>query len=287
MAIWRPERVGWLGKERGCLMFEFDRDTRVERVAEGRYVGLLDRGWNIGDNPNGGFLLSIISAACADAIEHPDPISFTTHYLRPGLGGEAFQVELEVVRKGRTLTTVRAVFIQEGQVRLLAIAAYSDLAQSVGVDADISLPAIDIPAPEQCPPRTGDLQSIDIPMMKKLDVRLNPHQVDSNPALAPVLSGWVRFSDERPADVRSLLLFCDTFPPSPFVRIGPVGWVPTIELTVHVRRRPNPGWILAEFQTNDLTGGRMVESGCLWDSSGQLVAQSRQIGLVMQRSGDA
>ena len=35
-------------------MFEFDRDTRVERVSEGRYVGLLDRGWNIGDNPNGG-----------------------------------------------------------------------------------------------------------------------------------------------------------------------------------------------------------------------------------------
>lgn len=268
-------------------MFEFDRDTRVERVSEGRYVGLLDRGWNIGDNPNGGFLLSIISAACADAIEHPDPISFTTHYLRPGLGGEAFQVELEVVRKGRTLTTVRAVLIQEGQVRLLAMAAYSDLGQSVGVDADISMPTIDIPPPEACPPRTGELQSIEIPMMQKLDVRLNPHQVNSNPDLAPTLSGWIRFQDGRPVDVRSLLLFCDTFPPSPFVRIGQVGWVPTIELTVHVRRRPHPGWILAEFQTNDLTGGRMVESGCLWDSSGQLVAQSRQIGLVMQRSEDA
>ena len=31
----------------------------------------------------------------------------------------------------------------------------------------------------------------------------------------------------------------------------------------------------------DLTGGRMIESGCLWDSEGHLVAQSRQIGLLL------
>ena len=268
-------------------MFQFDHDTRVEKVAEGRYIGVLDRDWNIGDNPNGGFLLSIISAACADAISHPDPISFTTHYLRPGLAGEAFEVELEVVRQGRTLTTARALLSQKGQIRLLAIAAYSDLEQSVGVDSDISIPAIDIPPPEACPPRTGELQSIEIPMMQKLDVRLNPHQVNSRPDLAPTLSGWIRFQDGRPADVRALLLFCDTFPPSPFVKIGNVGWVPTIELTVHVRRRPVPGWILAEFQTSDLNAGRMIETGCLWDSEGHLVAQSRQIGLVMQRSESA
>ena len=59
-------------------------------------------------------------------------------------------------------------------------------------------------------------------------------------------------------------------------------WVPTIELTVHVRRRPASGWMFAHLACEDLSGGRMIESGMLWDSSGALIAQSRQLGLVMQ-----
>ena len=94
------------------------------------------------------------------------------------------------------------------------------------------------------------------------------------------VSGWIRFHDDRAPDPRALLLFCDSFPPSPFGRLGVIGWVPTIELTVHVRRRPAPGWIKARFVTDDLTDGRMIESGCLWDSEGQLVAEARQLGLV-------
>ena len=65
--------------------------------------------------------------------------------------------------------------------------------------------------------------------------------------------------------------------------MGSVGWVPTIELTVHVRRRPAPGWVLARFECDDLAGGRMIETGSLWDSSGALVARSRQLGLLLER----
>jgi acyl-CoA thioesterase len=65
--------------------------------------------------------------------------------------------------------------------------------------------------------------------------------------------------------------------------MGPVGWVPTIELTVHVRRRPAGGWVLARFECDDVEGGRMIESGTLWDSTGAVVARSRQLGLVLAR----
>ena len=47
--------------------------------------------------------------------------------------------------------------------------------------------------------------------------------------------------------------------------LGDVGWAPTVELTVHIRQRPAPGWILGEFKTDHLAGGRMIESGALWD----------------------
>ena len=56
--------------------------------------------------------------------------------------------------------------------------------------------------------------------------------------------------------------------PRSFGRLGRVGWVPTIELTVHVRRRPGPGWVMGRFRCDDLDGGRMVEDGALWDGDG-------------------
>ena len=95
-----------------------------------------------------------------------------------------------------------------------------------------------------------------------------------------LIAGWIRHKDGRQPDVSSLLLFVDCFPPSPLGALGAVGWVPSVELTVHVRCRPAPGWIKASLRTDDLTEGRMIETGCFWDSTGALVAQSRQLALV-------
>ena len=67
-----------------------------------------------------------------------------------------------------------------------------------------------------------------------------------------------------------------------FGLLGVIGWVPTVELTVHVRRRPAPGWLVGRFATSDLAAGRMIEDGCLWDEQGHLIVQSRQIALVRQ-----
>ncbi|MEJ7799056.1 MAG: thioesterase family protein, partial [Ilumatobacter sp.] len=94
-----------------------------------------------------------------------------------------------------------------------------------------------------------------------------------------VMDGWIRFVDGTPPSVLALPLFADAFPPSLFSKFGQIGWVPTIELTIHVRRRPADGWIQARFECDDLVDGRMIESGTLWDSTGRVVARSRQLGL--------
>jgi hypothetical protein len=93
------------------------------------------------------------------------------------------------------------------------------------------------------------------------------------------MCGWIRFVDGREADCRSTAIFADSFPPTVF-NVGPAAWVPTLELTVHIRGRPAPGWLQCRFQTRYLINGYLEEDGEVWDSRGQLVAQSRQLAQI-------
>ena len=92
------------------------------------------------------------------------------------------------------------------------------------------------------------------------------------------IGGWARFRDGRPPDSRSLPLLADAFPPTVF-NIGLIGWMPTVQLSVQVRRRPAPGWIACWFETRFVTGGMLEVDGTLWDSERQPVALARQLAL--------
>ena len=262
----------------------FDRDTRLTRISDTSWQGTLSPAWNIGDNPNGGYMVACALRALNDVLPHPHPLSVTTHFLRTGIAGEAFKIQIELIRTGRTLSTVRATLLQAAKARIEILAAYGDLDTGVGVGTTLTVPPPELPEPGTCPLRSGETQGIHLPILERLEVRLHPAQADAGNYPRAVVSGWIRHVDERDPDAPSLVVFADAFPPSPFAMLGVVGWVPTLELTVHVRAIPAPGWIRAEFSTRDLQGGRMIESGQLWDSNGVLVAQSRQLGLVMNQS---
>jgi hypothetical protein len=71
-------------------------------------------------------------------------------------------------------------------------------------------------------------------------------------------------------------MVCDALPPVTF-DLGLFGWAPTIELTVHVRAVPAPGWLQVRHATRNLAGGLFEEDCEVWDEAGRLVAQSRQL----------
>lgn len=264
-------------------MSQFDDETALEHTGDGLWLGHLSPAWNIGENPNGGYLVSFVLNALGQTLPHPDPVSVTTHYLRPGSPGVDCEIKVDVIRIGRSVSTARAMLSQDGKDRLMVVAVFSDLSVSAGADADIAPPPPTLPAPDDCVQRSGDLQDFELGIASRLDVRLDPSLARPGEVGRAEMAGWVRFKDGREPDARSLLLFADSFPPSPLGLLGSVGWVPTIELTVHVRRRPCPGFIQAHFKSDDLEGGRLIESGELWDSEGNLVAVSRQLGLVVPR----
>ena len=273
-------------------MSRFDDNTRVTLLApvpladssSAAFTGQVDPAWTIGANPNGGYLLALAAQALRQVTpDQPDPLSISAHYLRPGLSGEPCRIDTQLLRSGRTLSTVRATLSQGGSARLELLAAMGDLG---GHDAAapplLSLAMPDIPPPQACISRSAAAQGVDLAILDRLDVRLHPDEAMPGAAGQARVSGWIRFADGRAPDALACLLMADAFPPAVFGLLGAVGWVPTIELTVHLRRRPAPGWLLGQFWSHDLGGGRVVEDGALWDASGQLVVQSRQLALVRQ-----
>lgn len=261
-------------------MFDFDRETTLTPVSDNRWTTHLTDNWNIGDNPNGGYLLSPLAKAMASVSGHPDPISITTHYLRPGTANADAEVEAEVVRIGRTVGTVRGRLAQAGKTRIESIAAFSDLTTGSEV-VPIEVPPAPLPPPDECVSRRELEQGVDLPIMSRVDIRIHPDHAIAGSGRDAEITGWIRFNDDRPVDALALTLFADAFPPPLFSKVGFIGWVPTIELTVHVRRRPVEGWIRGHFRTSDAAGSRTIEDGLLWDESGALVAVARQVGLVL------
>ena len=93
------------------------------------------------------------------------------------------------------------------------------------------------------------------------------------------MRAWFGLADGRDPDPLSLLLAVDALPPTAF-ELGLSGWVPTVELTVHVRSRPAPGPLRVSITTRNLAGGFLEEDAEVWDSADRLVAQSRQLARV-------
>ncbi|BDH07643.1 hypothetical protein HEK131_48700 [Streptomyces seoulensis] len=266
---------------------EFDRDTEVVRRAPGVYDIDLSAGWTIINAVNGGYLLAVLGRALADTLPHPDPFTVSAHYLTASQPGPAV-VRTETVRTGRTLSTGQASLFQydaEGNEveRIRVLASYGDLA---ALPDDVRTTAV----PPAIPPLDRCLGPADGPapvdgssaITERLMLKLDPATVGwavGAPSGKGEMRAWFGLADGRDADPLSLLLAVDALPPTAF-EIGLTGWVPTVELTVHVRHRPAPGPLRVSITTRNLAGGFLEEDAEVWDSEDRLVAQSRQLARV-------
>ncbi|MGP3948246.1 thioesterase family protein [Streptomyces sp. 7N604] len=266
---------------------EFDRDTTVTRRAPGVYGVELSEGWTIIHAVNGGYLLALLGRALGEALPHPDPLTITAHYLTASRPGPA-EIRTETVRAGRSMSTGQASLFQRDEdgaevERIRVTAHYGDLS-ALPHDVRTSAEPPAIPPYEHCLGR-GDAPDGSSPIpgstaiTDRLDLRLDPATAGwavGAPSGRGEMRAWFGLADGRDADPLSLLLAVDALPPTAF-ELGLMGWVPTLELTVHIRHRPAPGPLRVAVTTRNLAGGLLEEDAEVWDSEDRLVAQSRQL----------
>jgi Thioesterase-like superfamily len=218
----------------------------------------------------------------------PDPLTISAYYLAASTPGPA-TVAVDLRREGGSVATAALDLVQDGGTRITALATCGDLARFAERSPEVRTMAVEpaLPPPEECV-RSADAPAevkAFVPMLDRFDLRLDPAHAAwgaGEPGRTGVVAGWFRFADDRPPDPLSLLAVCDVLPPVTF-DLGMPGWAPTLELTVHVRAHPAPGWLKVRHQTRNLAGGMFEEDCEVWDSAGRLVAQSRQLALLPRR----
>lgn len=263
-------------------MTRFADDTAVTPLGGGRYAASIDRGWWIERGPNGGYLAALVLRAVMaevdDVARRPRTVTF--HYLRPPVEGPC-EVEVAVERTGRGLSTVSARLRQDGRDCVLALAALG--ADRTGPElhhhpAPQVPPALEVPLrPEPDPERHR------IPIHDRYEVRPAIGPLPFSGGSEALTGGWIRTSDHDPVDDVLVAALTDAWIPAVFSCLDlPVG-VPTVELTVHLRGRPSaePGWCLVRFTTREAVDGYMEETGEVWSEDGRLLAESRQLAVLL------
>jgi acyl-coenzyme A thioesterase PaaI-like protein len=265
--------------------YAFDTDSRVWPAgADGEFAAELTGRWNgTAGAVNGGYMLATCTRALGLAMPFPDPVVVSGFFLRPGTAGPA-AVRASVIRSGRTTAFGEATLTQDGKDVVRATAAFAKLGNT-GQDGPVFLdgtpPAL--PPPAECvgvPVASFGLASI----AERIEFRAAelPGWFLGRPSGRPASEFWMRFADGREADLLALPLLVDSTAPS-VLELG--AGSTTIQLTVHLRAHPAPGWLACRATTRFVSNGYHEEDFEVWDSAGTLVAQSRQLAMILPASG--
>ena len=260
----------------------FDDDTAVEASGGGRYTGRMDRSWWIVRGPNGGYVAAVILRAMVAEVDDParPPRSLTVHYLAPPEEGPV-EVIVTVERAGRSLSTVSARLLQGDRTMAIALAAFGAARASVSF-ADRAMPAA--APPDACEPRSPS--ELGPPALVHWDQRfaLGSAPMSGGPAVS---GGWIAPVEPRPLDHVLVAAMMDAWIPPIFCRVPEGLGVPTVDLTVHFRTElPPPGLadgahVLCAFRSEVAAEGYVTEDGELWSPDGVLLAESRQLALLI------
>lgn len=275
---------------RVCTLTELDATT----PDAGRFAGSIEPTWTIGDKLHGGTMVAGSAAAATEWLRRtaPEqaamfPISASTDFLGAPVPG-AVEYEVRTRKLGRQIALVDASLIQDGRTLVHTAFTFSHLDD--GVPQYAADHVGDMPAE---PPAEALFYDDRNPMGKIVHVAQGS-SVALDPAWARFLAGekseprlrlWIRpfAGDEQDPDVSAFfaLMSADMSPPVP-MNLGHFGWAPTVQLTTYLRRRPAPGWLRVIAHAREVGNRMFDEDQLVIDSTGAVVAQSRQLALIPQ-----
>jgi len=266
----------------GLTLTRFETDTAVTSAGAGRYEARIDPAWWVYRGPHGGYVGAIVMRAMVEAVGDGErvPRSFTIHYVRPPEAGPV-EIVTTVEREGRSMTSMSARLLQQGETFAIALGAFSRSRPSIDY-AELTMP--DVPPADQAKPLAVDGAPPHIGYFSLRPVLGPPPFSGGDRALT---GGWMRLAEAQVADAPAVVAYSDAWMPAIFSRIRDRVGVPTVDLTVHFRApvpvadvSPDDHYLVV-FRTPVANDGFLVEDGEIWSPSGVLLAQSRQLAATL------
>lgn len=269
--------------------------TETAPPADGvaRYAGVIDDVWTIGTKVHGGTMVAASAAAAARLLRATDPalaemapIAASSDFLGAPDPG-AVDYEVRVRKIGRQICLVDTTLTQDGRDRVRTAFTFGHLDDGEPLYAPEHT---DMPAE----PPADALGYLGSPMGEVVHVAQGA-ELFLDKSWARFLDGakgeprlrlWIRplAGDQADPEVSALfaMMAADMSPPVS-MNLGHFGWAPTVQMTTYLRRRPAPGWLRIVAVSHEVGGRLFDEDQLVLDSTGAIVAQSRQLALLPQR----
>lgn len=256
-------------------MHQFDQDTLFTPDERLTFSGHITKNWSINGVPNGGYLMAILAKAMLQESDFKSTPIITANFLgrsEPGKAG----ISIEKMAVSRQFNRMQAVLKQNGKEKIRAFGTFAN------ENNQCILESYETPAPEITKLENCVLvpEIPNYPLFGQMDIRLDPTStgwLSGKLSDRSEIKGFIKFKNDRPFDVLSVLLIADSFPPAVITSQGMVAWVPTLEFSVNIRNITTSKWLKCVFRTRFITCGLLEEDGEIWDQDDKLIAISRQV----------
>lgn len=254
----------------------------------------IDETFTIGPKVHGGTLQMVVAKAARTALTAltPDgdrlaesaaamiPVAISSDYLT---APDAADVDLviSVRKRGRTVTVLSVDAVQLGRT---VVSSSVTMARPDSGRPHHSGPTVLDSVPVE-PSSTGiPLDGSPIAEVNHLGAAIDlvldseTFPVVRGETGEPLVRGWIRPKGVEPDEYFTVLVG-DISPPV-VMNLALFGWAPTVQLTTYVRRHPAPGWLRFAATSSEVGPGMFEEDHLVVDSTGTVVAQSRQLALI-------
>lgn len=301
--------------------------VKTRSVAEDTFEGFVTDRWSIGDAPNGGFLMMMALDAASQCTTHPDPLSCSTTFLNKADENEPVLLQVRRMMMSKSMSILHVTMRQKQVVRSEHTAIFGTLSdsnnpniRSDGFDHSVKLP-VELPPRQDCiyaSPGWRKQFGKSLNIVSQTEAYVSP----ASPAAKGMLRGkttdhasvttYLGLSNREIPSLSSMAFFNDAMFP-PVLNLTSLGWVPTLQYSVHFWNRPpvpaaletqkeNPPsvtkdlepvvydecFVRAKFETDYVRNSWLYTDGEIWSHDGStLLATSRQLARLLSPKASA
>ena len=269
----------------------FQAALKLENVEDNVFLVNPDTNYFVGNTPHGGYLMALMHKALTNILPHSTAISSSVQYL-DRIDAKPFELEVDVFKKSRGSSSGIVKLKQDNKICTTFTGTCSDFEFMKGYDdLQTPLPKIfnDSNKKDYVNMNYDKIsQGFTPAFIQQLECLIHPDHAwwnreakQNNQDNEARCSAFLEMEGGKP-DQFCLSFYSDILPPVVSNKYGPLGWIPTITLTTHIRQLPTTSEVYADFKASDINKGYFEQDCNIWDLDGNLVASSRQLTRILK-----